>query len=128
MIFISKDQIKGLAKEFEGQFECLGENTEKCITFFVPINKKATKTDKNNNEKSKKIPYKQKFIDSFRFMSASLSSLVNNLFDGLHSDKCTDCRSCIDYMPAKDNRLIFKCLNCNKISNTDFTKEVINRF
>ena len=29
--------IKELAEEFEGQFECLGENTEKYITFSVPI-------------------------------------------------------------------------------------------
>ena len=29
--------IKMLAKEFEGQFECSGENTEKYITFSVPI-------------------------------------------------------------------------------------------
>ena len=29
--------IKQLAKEFEGQFECLGENSEKYITFSVPI-------------------------------------------------------------------------------------------
>ena len=31
--------IKDLAKEFEGQFECLGENTEKYINFSVPIKK-----------------------------------------------------------------------------------------
>ena len=31
--------IKQLAKEFDGQFECLGENTEKYITFSVPIKK-----------------------------------------------------------------------------------------
>ena len=29
--------IKQLAEEFEGQFECFGENTEKYITFSVPI-------------------------------------------------------------------------------------------
>ena len=29
--------INELAKEFEGQFECLGENTEIYITFSVPI-------------------------------------------------------------------------------------------
>ena len=29
--------IKELAEEFEGQFECLGENTKKYITFLVPI-------------------------------------------------------------------------------------------
>ena len=32
--------IKELVKEFEGNFECLGENTEKYITFSVPIKKK----------------------------------------------------------------------------------------
>ena len=29
--------IKGLAEEFEGDFECLGENKEKYISFSVPI-------------------------------------------------------------------------------------------
>ena len=31
--------IKELAEEFEEEFECLGENTEKCITFSVSIKK-----------------------------------------------------------------------------------------
>ena len=44
--------IKGLAEEFEGQFECLGENTEKCITFSVPI--------KNRLDNVKSITYKIK--------------------------------------------------------------------
>ena len=39
--------IKDLAQEFEGEFECLGENTEKHITFSVPIKKETTKKDKN---------------------------------------------------------------------------------
>ena len=34
--------IKQLAKEFDSQFECLGENTEKYITFSVPIKKVST--------------------------------------------------------------------------------------
>ena len=63
--------IKQLAKEFEGQFKCLGENTEKYITFSVPIKKEL--------DNSKTITYKLKFIDSFRFMSTSLSSLVDKL-------------------------------------------------
>ena len=33
--------IKQLAKESDGVFKCLGENTEKYITFSVPIKKKA---------------------------------------------------------------------------------------
>ena len=31
--------IKELAEEFKKQFSCLGENTEKYITFTVPIEK-----------------------------------------------------------------------------------------
>ena len=31
--------IKQLAEEFEGQFECLGENKTKYITFSVPFKK-----------------------------------------------------------------------------------------
>ena len=35
--------IKRLAEEFEGDFECLGENKEKYITFSVPIKKESNK-------------------------------------------------------------------------------------
>ena len=63
--------INKLAKEFDGQLECLGETTEKYITFTVPISKEL--------DNGKTITYKLKFIDSFRFMSTSLSSLVDNL-------------------------------------------------
>ena len=40
------------------------------------------------NDKDKK--YKTKFIDCFRFMSSWLSSLVDNLSDGLCNDKSMD--------------------------------------
>ena len=30
--------IEQSAKEFKGSFDCLGENTEKCIAFSAPIN------------------------------------------------------------------------------------------
>ena len=53
------------------------------------------------------ITYKLKFFDSLRFMSSSLSSLVDNLSEGLHSDKCSDCKSCRDYMTTKGDQLIF---------------------
>ena len=71
------------AEEFDDQFEYLRENTEKYITFSVPIKKEL--------DNSKTITYKLKFIDSFRFMLTSLSSLVDNLSDGFHCDKCIDC-------------------------------------
>ena len=35
--------IKELAEEFEGEFECLGENEEKYITFSVPIKRNLQK-------------------------------------------------------------------------------------
>ena len=37
--------INELAKEFKGNFECLDENTEKYITFSVPIKKKIENKD-----------------------------------------------------------------------------------
>ena len=120
--------IKKLAKEFKIQFESLGANTEKCITFSVPINKKITKMDKSGNVKIVNIPCKLKFIGSFRFISTSLSSFVDKLSDGLHSNKCTDCKSSLHYMKVEGSQLIFKCLNCNKNCNKDFNKGLINRF
>ena len=65
--FITKE----LAEEFEGEFECLGENTEKYITVSVPIKNGITKMDKDGNDKIVNISYKIKFIDSFRFMASS---------------------------------------------------------
>ena len=50
--------IKELAEEFEKQFTCLGENTEKCITFAVPIEKEATRIDRNDKRSYKKYMLK----------------------------------------------------------------------
>ena len=75
--------IKELVKEFEGNFDCLGENTEKYITFLVPLKKKI-------ENKNLEITYKIKFINSLRFMSSSLSKLVDNLPEGIHNNKCAD--------------------------------------
>ena len=40
---------------------------------------------------AKKIPYKLRFIDSFRFMSASLSEPVDNLSGTFNSLECKSC-------------------------------------
>ena len=58
--------IKQLAEEFEGQFDCPAENTEKYITFSVPIEKQ---------ENVKAIICKIRFTDSVRVMTSSLSNL-----------------------------------------------------
>ena len=76
--------IKELSEEFKKQFTCLGENTEKYITFTVPIKNKLQELKKNGEEVTKTIWYVLQIIDSARFMASSLSNLVNNLSDGFH--------------------------------------------
>ena len=113
--------IKELVKEFEGNFDCLGENTEKYITFSVPLKKKI-------ENKNLEITYKIKFIDSFRFMSSSLSKLVDNLSEGIHNNKCSDCKSNLDYIKTKNEKLILECYNCKQLYRKKFNKELIKRF
>ena len=100
--------IKGLAEKSEGHFECLGENKEKYITFSVPIKKKSNEDDT--------IIYRIKFIDSFRFMSTSLSTLVDNLSNKIiENGKSKNCDCCLDYIKIrKSGELIFECFNCKR--------------
>ena len=113
--------IKELVKEFEGNFECLGGNTEKYITFSAPLKKKI-------EDKDIEITYKIKFIDSYRFMSTYLSKLVDNLSEGLHNNKCLNCESFLDYIRTKNEKLILKCFNCKQNYEKDFNKELTKRF
>ena len=100
--------IKELVKEFDGTFECSGENTEKYMTFSAPIKKKI-------ENKDLEITYKIKFIDSYNFMEMPLSKLIDNLSEGSHNNKCVDCKSCLDYVRStKNEKLILKCFNCEQ--------------
>ena len=74
------------------------------------------------------ITDKIKFVDSFRFMATSLSKLVDNLTEGIHNDKCINCKSDISYMKAIDETLIFRCFNCKKNYKKEINKELIERF
>ena len=62
--------IKYLVREFKDNFDCLGENTEKYISFTVPFKKVIN---------DKEIKYRIRISDSCRFMHDSLSNLVDNL-------------------------------------------------
>ena len=75
--------IKDLAKEFKSDMYCLGENTEKYISFSVKID-----TKKIDNES---INYNLKFLDSFRFIRSSLDSLVDNLSE-INNKTCNSCK------------------------------------
>ena len=104
--------IKELAEKFKGNIDCLGENTEKYITFSVPLKKEI--------KDKKLVTYKLRFIDSSRFMSTLLASLVDNLSKVGN----TNCKKCMErhkiisqyqYIKHKNNKLIYKCKQCDKL-------------
>ena len=113
--------IKDFACEFDGKFECLGENTEKYITFSVPIKKRI-------ENKNIDISYKIKFIDNFRFMATSLSKLVDNFSDNIHNDKCVKCKSNLCFVNAVNEILTFECIDCGKEYKKGLNKKLIERF
>ena len=93
--------IKKSTEDFKKRFTCLGENTEKYLTFTVPIEQEVARINKNGEEITKNISYVLQFIDNTRFMGSSLSNLVNNLSKEIksikykygHDDKkCEICR------------------------------------
>ena len=114
--------IKGLAEEFEGDFECLGESKDKYITFSAPIKKES-------NEDGT-IIYRIKFIDSFRFMSTSVSTLVDKLSNRIHDNrKCIKCNSSLEYISiSKKGRLLFECFDCKKKYTRKFDKKLTKKF
>ena len=61
-------------------------------------------------------------------MPISLSSLVDNLSDGYHCDKCIDCKSSLDDMINRDDQLIFRCFECKNNYQENFNKDLINVF
>ena len=96
----------------EGELNCIGENMERYITSSVPI--------KKEGDRGKKIAHKLRFIDSFRFMSTSLSELFDNMSGIFNS---MECKSCIEkikinseccFVGLKNNRLIYKCKECKE--------------
>ena len=86
--------FKQLSEEFEGQFKCLGENTEKYITYSVPIKKDVANVndddDGGGSKKEKTAKYRLSFVDSCRLIQNKLSDLVDNL-SGIHDKKWKKC-------------------------------------
>ena len=91
--------IKELAKGVDGLI-CIGENSEKYITFKAIIN-----TDL--------IEFKLKFIDTFGFIPFSLDSMVNNLTE---LNQCKECgKECNNYVRI-NNTIKYSCNKCKKVS------------
>ena len=75
------------------------------------------------------MTYKIKCIDSYRFMAMPLSKIIDNLSEGIHNNKCADCKSCLDYVRStKNEKLILKGLNCKRYYKKKFNKELTKRF
>ena len=94
---------------------------EKYITFSVPIKKRI-------ENKNMAITYRLKFIDSFRFMSTSLSKLVDSLTDGVHNDKCVNCKSNLCFVRTINETLLFQRVDCKKEYEKKFNKVLLERF
>ena len=79
---------------------------EKYITFSAPIKKKCGD--------SKRIAHKLRFIGSFRFMSTSLSELVDNMsanFNSIECKSCTENNRCQKRKGKKNRRINQKVSN-----------------
>ena len=97
--------INQLAGKFKAELNCIEDNMKKYITFSVSIKKECND--------GKTITCKLRFIDSFRFMSTSLSELVDNMSGIFNSIECKSCtESC--FVGLKNNRLIYRCKKCKE--------------
>ena len=130
-----------MPEEIRKQFTYLGENTEKYITFTVPIEKEVIRIGKNGEEGTKNISYILNFVDSERFMASSLSNFVNNLSEGNHKIKCKFghgdkkcgviykyCDCFFEYTNFEDDLIEYKCFCCNKSYQQNFDEKLKERF
>ena len=61
---------------------------------------------------------KGKFIEAVRFMTSSLSSIIDNFVEGLHKEKCKDWKFAIEYA------LTFKSAQCSIHDEKEFDQEI----
>ena len=136
--------IKESAEEFKKQSTCLGENTERYITFTVPVEKKGTRIDKNGEKLQKNISYILQFIDSARFMAAryqilsiiflkefiklnvNMDTMIKNVKLCGITYKVYNCL--LEHKKFKDDLLEYKCLCCNKRYQKTFDEKLKERF
>ena len=111
--------IKELVKEFEGNFDCLGENTEKYITFSVPLKKKI-------ENKNLEITYKfnkeliKRFASTYEFCNNDLNKFVLLLRKGVYPYEYADTlEKCSKIsLPSKED--FYSNLNMEDISDIDY--------
>ena len=121
-----------------GNIDCIPNNEEKYISFTKNI---VTGSYTNKEGKTKPIKHKIRFIDSFKFMSTSLDSLVNNLPDnafnnleecykgeklslvkrkGVYPYECMDSLERLDETKLPPKEAFYSKLTGEGISNEDY--------
>ena len=60
-------------------------------------------------------------------ITTSLSSLADNLTEGVHKVKCKNCDCFLKYESVKDNLIKYKFLSCNKSYSNKIDEELKNR-
>ena len=137
--------MKGLAEEFERDFECLGENKEKYITFSVPIKKESN--EERRGKKSGKLLFKcfnckrksfeefdedliKKLKNTYRFCTGDIDKFMLLLRKSVYPDEYMD-----DWDIFNEEKLPNKCdfyssLNMEDISEIDYrhATKVFNKF
>ena len=81
------------------------------------------------------IKCKMKFVDSSRFISASLSNLTENISEKKNKNKCVKCTYFFEFEKVNvqtilnDNHLlIYNCSNCDKHCGAKFDEKSANNF
>ena len=79
-----------MAEGLQSKFTFLGKITKTYVTFLAPIPKEVARIDKKWKKKKiiRSISTRLQPIDSSRFMTSSLSNLVNNLAEEIQKYKC----------------------------------------
>ena len=57
-------------------------------------------------------------------MASSLSNLVDNLTEEIHTTKCKDCDCFFEYERIKDILIKYECLSCNKDYSNKLDEEL----
>ena len=115
--------IKELAEEFKKEITCLGENTEKYLTFTVPLENRVTKVDKNEKKLQKLYltyynllivqglwqthqTWSIIFLKEFIILNVNTDTMIKNVKLG---ELDMSCSYFLQYINFKDDLIEYKC-------------------
>ena len=132
--------IKVLEKKCEGQITCLGENTQKYITFSVSVEQEVTRIDKKTPKSQKlylsdynlltsqdlwQAPYQILLIISLKeFIELSVNT--DTIIKNVKREKYCDC--CLEYINVTDDLIKCKCFCCNNNYQRRFGENLMKWF